>query len=485
MKLIVVGMDGASFQTVRRGYTPTIQRLLESGTPLNLQTDLYSRGWSEIMTGCHASTTGAAYDRPLCNGSKKWIEKFNLFSAIGYGSKFTGFWEKLKSKDIRVGIMNIPTTYPAPEVNGFFVSGGGGGAPVVSSPTPEMCYPGEIRNDLLKFQYIVDERIGELYIERGLTTEIEILDRMKIKNERRTDAFIKLAEKFKIDVGFIVYKTSSVLVEGITVQHEAPYQNGSIDNEKLTSIQHYYHHFDNQILKLYSLYPEATFLFVADHGMVRKEFTFNPNKLLEKYGYLTSAGGSIVKSTAISIAKRFVPFRIKKYLKRKTPLANMARDTLSFDGEASKAFCRTFGDWRYGIYLNDLQRFNGPISSKRKFNLIETILRELNNDDLIKKHKISFSARALEHPDWWPDIIIDCPDGFLISDKTTEIILENKAPPAGITGIFRGEINSVKSTKPLSFVSGDFGISISEYINGDLASAHDLILKLACRGHFE
>ena len=118
--------------------------------------------------------------------------------------------------------------------------------------------------------------------------------------------------------------------------------------------------------------------------MVRKEYTFNPNKLLEKYGYLSITGGAKIQSNVLSIAKRFLPFGIKKYLKRQTSLSNIARDTLNFDGKISKAFCRTFGDWRYGIYLNDLQRFNGPVSNEQKINLTKEIQKDLNDDDLAK-----------------------------------------------------------------------------------------------------
>lgn len=479
MKLIVVGMDGASFQTVERGYTPTLQKLIEKGTRLNLTTDLYSRGWSEIMTGCHASVTGAAYDRPVCDGSKKWVEKFNLFSANGYGSEYFAFWDQLSKADIKVGIMNIPTTYPAPKVNGFFVSGGGGGAPVVSAPTPEMCFPSAIHGELLRSGYIVDERIGELVLDLGLKTETEIFDRMKVKNERRTDAFIELAQNYNIDVGFIVYKTSSVLAEGIAVQQKFSIDKDVQNDEKINIIKDYYEHFDNQIFKLYTLYPDAKFLFLADHGMVLKEYTFNPNKLLEKYNFLSTSGSVNLKTKLLTGAKRFLPFSIKKYLKKKSALSNIARDSINFDSNNTTAFCRTFGDWRYGIYLNDIQRFNGPVSENSKIDLAQNIINTLKRDTLMDDYGITFSLRETKHPDWWPDIMIKCPDGILISDKNSEIIEENNSALGGLADILRGEIKSVKSTKPLSFVSGVDASCVAKFIGSDLTCAHKLILTLA------
>ena len=479
MKLIVVGMDGASFQTVERGYTPTLQKLIEKGTRLNLTTDLYSRGWSEIMTGCHASVTGAAYDRPVCDGSKKWVEKFNLFSAKGYGTEYFAFWDQLSKNDIKVGVMNIPTTYPAPEVNGFFVSGGGGGAPVVSAPTPEMCFPSAIHSQLLRSGYIVDERIGELVLDLGLKTEAEIFDRMKVKNERRTDAFIELAQNYNIDVGFIVYKTSSVLAEGIAVHLNYSVENDVQHDEKVDVIKDYYEHFDNQILKLYALYPDAIFLFLADHGMVQKKYTFNPNKLLEKYNFLSTSGSVNLKTKMLTSAKRFLPFSIKKYLKKQSALSNIARDSLNFDSNNTIAFCRTFGDWRYGIYLNDMQRFNGLVQEESKIDLAQNIINTINCDTLMHDHGITFSLRDTKHPDWWPDIIIECPDGILLSDKISEIIEENNNVFDGLADILRGEIKSVKSTRPLSFVSSVDASRVTKFIGSDLACAHKLILTLA------
>jgi predicted AlkP superfamily phosphohydrolase/phosphomutase len=130
MKLLTIGMDGVHADTFNRGWTPFIKSLIDGGHGLTLHEDLISRGWSEIMFGKHAYDTGALYEGPLMASSPKWSDKFKLEDVPAIGVDTKPIWQVLNERGYRVGIMNIPTTFPAPKVDGFFVSGGGGGGPV-------------------------------------------------------------------------------------------------------------------------------------------------------------------------------------------------------------------------------------------------------------------------------------------------------------------------------------------------------------------
>ena len=169
MKTLVIGMDGASIETFKRGWTPYIATLIEKGYQLDLMEDLLSRGWVEIFTGKHAIETGALYDIPLLNKSLDWTTKFNIEKIPGWAKEVKPIWQVLNERGYKVGIMNIPTTFPAPKVDGFFVSGGGGGAKVVQEATEDLCYPKDIANYLKGIGYIVDERMPDLFAKKILT----------------------------------------------------------------------------------------------------------------------------------------------------------------------------------------------------------------------------------------------------------------------------------------------------------------------------
>ena len=195
MKVLLIGMDGAHIDVFKRGWTPFISSLIEKGNQLNIKNDLLSRGWLEIATGKHASITGAMYDNPKINKTHKWNLKFSINDIPGLGIDIKPIWQVLNEKGYRVGVMNLPTVFPSPKVDGFFVSGGGGGAPVVEQAIPELCYPKEILNILKKNDYIVDERTVQLVVDKKLDTPDLIMGELANKNSKRTKSFIELANE--------------------------------------------------------------------------------------------------------------------------------------------------------------------------------------------------------------------------------------------------------------------------------------------------
>ena len=123
MKTLIIGLDGLSRNIFKRSWTPNINELLNKSFLYEFHEDLISRGWSEIFTGSHAKNTGAMYEYPNMNESYTFSEKINLRNI----KKKIKIWDLYINKNKNVGVMNVPTIYSAPSVQGFFVSGGGGG----------------------------------------------------------------------------------------------------------------------------------------------------------------------------------------------------------------------------------------------------------------------------------------------------------------------------------------------------------------------
>ena len=465
MKVLLIGMDGASRNTFERGWTPYISQLLAKGKDLGLKTDLFSRGWLEIATGEPASITTAMYDRPKCNGTTEWQEKFKITDIPDLGVSIKPIWQRLNEKGYSVGIMNLPTTFPAPAVKGFFVSGGGGGGAIVQKPTSELCFPQSILADLVEENYIIDERIEQQVIEKGRTTSNEIFERLAYKNAMRTNSFIRLSKKFNVDFGFIVYKTSSVLAESFVQLDWYRYIEDSdfVDTELLRTIENYYKNFDLEVEKLHKSFPDTELFFVADHGHILRSHSVNPNRFLISNGFQVE--GSVKSSVfaVVNLLKRLLPFWLKKTLKKRNKINQLASNAISFDANKTYAFCRSFGDWRYGIYINDEKRFGGKVKTEDINTIAKRIVDQFNADSTVQKYKINakirdFTPTTLSTPDGlYPDIIIEVPDGYLITDKTQEFIKDYQAPSAlsGLEAVLRGEITSMKSTTPISVCYGD------------------------------
>jgi predicted AlkP superfamily phosphohydrolase/phosphomutase len=203
--------------------------------------------------------TGALYDHPSLKGNLDWSLSFKIEDIPNFGTNIKPIWQVLNERGYSVGIMNVPTTFPAPIVDGFFVSGGGGGSNVIQDPIEELCYPKVILNTLKKIGYIVDERFGSLIYEKKYTKAEDIFSRLKEKNQKRTESFIKLSVDYKVDFGFVVYKSSSVIAELLLMPEHNRNLNGdgNVKKELLEEIKKYYQAFDEQIKHLVKTFREA------------------------------------------------------------------------------------------------------------------------------------------------------------------------------------------------------------------------------------
>jgi predicted AlkP superfamily phosphohydrolase/phosphomutase len=484
MKLLMIGMDGAHEGVFKRGWTPFITSLSEKQVSLDLSNDLLSRGWLEIATGKHASETGAMYDMPQSDMSYKWKADFSINDIANLGSDVKPIWQKLSEEGVKVGIMNLPTTFPAPKVNGFFVSGGGGGAPVTQSPTPELCYPHDTVKQLKELDYIVDDRLYQLMVDKGLKTPSEILDRLSYKNDRRTEGFLELDRKFNVDFGFVVYKTSSVITETMfnaeLKRQDNPKNNP--DKELLVAVQEYYRKFDKSIEKLVSSYPEAEIVFVSDHGTCKREFSINFNVFLRDNGYQKTDFRKLAIKLLVSKAKEIVPFWLKAILKKSSAMKAKHVGQISFNPKTSIAFSKTQGDWSHGIYINDENRFGGIVKTENIDSIRDEIINKFNMNAMAKKHGLkAFKNPALQGSDvnYFPDICIDIKNGYLTTDKTSKFIEEFISPEidSAISAITRGDVLSVKSHSPLALVFSECLNNLEFKTGGDLTRVYDYILK--------
>lgn len=426
-------MDGAGFDTFKRGWTPYIESLIEKGYCLNLHEDLLSRGWVEIFTGKHAIETGALYDRPIANRTLDWTEKFSMENIPGWGERIKPIWQVLNERGYKVGIMNIPTTFPAPKVDGFFVSGGGGGAKVVDDVTEDLCYPKDIAKYLQRIGYIVDQRMPDLFKKNILTAD-EVFERFQIKNQKRTESFIKLSKEKDIDFGFVVYKTSSVMAEFFTIPELEKQSNGDrdFDSNLLEISKKYYQDFDKQIKHLVESFDNPEVILVSDHSEINTSHEVNLNLFLKENYFQTKK--ELSSSLFTQYLKNYVKQNVSpvlweriKNVKKVIPDKNNKKlhydRCFQFNAKKSVAFCVSCGDWCRGIYINDDERFSGIVSQGDIVKLAHEISEKINNNSVSKKHNISSHVKSVFDTyvsKYYPDVVVNIPEGYLISRDDTK-----------------------------------------------------------------
>src|SRR5262249_2286617 len=122
MKLLVIGLDGASFNVldplIERAQLPNIKALIDRGARAELETTfppITAVAWSSFMTGKNPGKHGI-FEFVTRNGSSRELA---VNASLREGS---AIWDLLTEAAKRVIVDNFPCTYPPRAVNGLMIS---------------------------------------------------------------------------------------------------------------------------------------------------------------------------------------------------------------------------------------------------------------------------------------------------------------------------------------------------------------------------
>tara|TARA_Y100000748_G_scaffold58226_1_gene46465 strand:- start:1439 stop:2947 length:1509 start_codon:yes stop_codon:yes gene_type:complete len=430
MKLLTIGMDGVHADTFNRGWTPFIKSLIDRGHSLTLHEDLISRGWSEIMLGKHAYETGALYEGPLMGGSLKWSDKFKLEDVPALGVDIKPIWQVLNERGYRVGIMNIPTTFPAPKVDGFFVSGGGGGGPISKEVSPYQCHPTGLDTELNDGGYIVDQRNETLLGEADLYDPKNYFAALEKMNARRVEMYVQLATKYQIDFGFLVFKSSPVTAETFLLPElEKKSRNDPTANyEFINAAEDFYRAFDAHIRTLIETYSNTEVLLVSDHSMALRKFAVNSNAFLIEAGLQTKSRSKSGLFKAIKSFKHLLPNGFKAWLKKNPNIKSSYQSMVGFNHPQTRAFSIAYTNASHGIYVNDSARFGGPVAPADISKLTKKIVQLFNEHSLSKLHGMQARAKGNTGTGLaaqkFPDVVLTLPDSYHTSSLFVDFVTE-------------------------------------------------------------
>ena len=123
-KLLAVGLDAATFDVidplVEAGDLPNLASLLARGARGTLRSTthpLTPLAWTTMVSGVNAGHHG------IWDFAERDESGYRLRLVNGSHSRAPAIWSRLSAAGRRVGIVNVPFTWPAPDVNGFAVAG--------------------------------------------------------------------------------------------------------------------------------------------------------------------------------------------------------------------------------------------------------------------------------------------------------------------------------------------------------------------------
>ncbi len=264
-KVLIIGLDAATFDLIKpwaaEGKLPTMATLLERGVhgPLISVPNLNSiPAWTSFATGVNPGQHGVYWFYERKPGS------YDYRFLNGGDIRVPRFWEILSQTGKKVGIVNVPMTYPARPTNGFLVAG----LDAPDEGSPAFTYPPDLYRELTEAvgDYQIDTNIlgyarsGRLDLAIKATHEVI---------EKRARAVDYLMDNYPWDL-FVVVFTALDRIQHTFWRHMDPTHpdHDPVEARKYgDTIYAFYRRLDEVVGHMLAKVGEdTTVILVSDHG---------------------------------------------------------------------------------------------------------------------------------------------------------------------------------------------------------------------------
>ena len=276
MKLLIIGIDGATFDLIKpwseAGHLPNLTRLMDNGVHANLASTLppvTSPAWPTFMTGCNPGKHGV-FDFIQPSGANYSMVNSTLV-------RQPTIWQRLSKAGYRVGVLNVPITYPAQPINGFMVTG------IPSPLSGDICYPADL---ISRYQKEFGEYRTAPLIQYKPGVEVEYIKDIYDLIRAHGDWALGLMSREPWDVLMVHFIALDIMKHALwrfmdkshPRYESSPYEQAIRDGYKLV---------DEYIGRMLARLPEkSTVLVMSDHGFGPLKQIVNLNMFLLAQGFL-------------------------------------------------------------------------------------------------------------------------------------------------------------------------------------------------------
>jgi predicted AlkP superfamily phosphohydrolase/phosphomutase len=405
-KVFVIGIDSATWDLLnpwmQKGKLPNLQRVIGQGVWATLGSTfppLSPAAWTSMATGKNPGSHGIL-DHIVRKG-----RTYDFLPVNSRMRRAKALWQLLSEAGKKVGIINVPLTYPPEEVNGFMISG-------MYTPSEEhtFTYPPSLIQELQK-------EIGGYTIFGKRSKEnfdLALKGYYQVK-ENRLKACLHLMKNHEWDFFFVVFNSTDFIQHRFWrfMDSSHPLHEATAPQKYKDAISDFYHDLDKELVRIFeSLNDETTLIIMSDHGAgPLYGYMYLNNWLLAK-GLLKLKKSPVTQMKYFLFRKGLTPFNIfklfsklklgatdKAIAKVKTSLARdkktLYRFFLSYediDWKKSKAFA--LGGNLAGIYINLKGRDEqGIVESGEEFDSLKEkiavelrkIIDPLTGDEVVDK----------------------------------------------------------------------------------------------------
>ncbi len=280
-KVFVIGLDGATLDLIgpwaAGGELPTLSRLMREGVNGELHSvipPISGPAWASFLTGKNPGNHGL-FGLVVRKPGSYEIMPFN--ASYIQAEDLGGI---LSRHGLKVGLVNVPCTYPPREINGFLVTG-------METPTRanEFTYPPSLQKELIeRFDYEVE--ITQRYRNGA---EEEFLAVVEAAEEKRTRAVLYLMEKYEWDLFTVVFRGTDSLAHSFWrfMGPEHPGHDPGLASKYGDTLLRHYQQMDRAIKEIWSRLDESTALILmSDHGSGRRRKDVHLSNLFLSLGLM-------------------------------------------------------------------------------------------------------------------------------------------------------------------------------------------------------
>jgi predicted AlkP superfamily phosphohydrolase/phosphomutase len=262
-RTVIIGIDGVPFGLLKelseKGVMPSFGALRKEGVFKPMRSsipEISSVSWSSIITGKNPGEHGIYGFTGLIEGT--YTIYFPSFRKLGAPA----FWHEGGSRTYV--ILNVPSTYPARELNGVHISG------FVSPELEKAVYPPSYLEKLRELGYRVDVDSEKAHKSISL-----FLDDLFKTHEIRLKTYRYLWEELDWDVFMVVFTGSDRLEHFLWRAYEDE------NNEYHPKFLHYFREVDRAIGEIAgNIADHDQLIMLSDHGMEGIKMNLNVNSCL-------------------------------------------------------------------------------------------------------------------------------------------------------------------------------------------------------------
>ncbi len=310
----VIGLDGVPWTLLQpwidAGHLPTLARLQQGGAWGGLRSTiqfLTAVAWTSFLTGLNPGKHGIFdFVRRIPGTYKQELTNASLRSG-------RSIWRILSDAGRRVGVVNVPMTFPPEPVNGFLISG-------LDTPGLDSAYtyPPELKADVNDIHFIAVSTVGKSHAQY-LQETLEGVD-------KRFELLWRTIQREPLD--FYMW----VEMETDAIQHCSWHLMADPSQPNHDAILQVYKRIDAHLAKLVDALPDdVTLIVMSDHGAGPIVKTVYLDRWLAQQGWLHYKQGKELTlrdhmrrlarkgvKNSFYLAQRFLPVSVKGFLKRFT-----------------------------------------------------------------------------------------------------------------------------------------------------------------------